>query len=206
MFTICSRHRPSRRSPGRRPEGPGQSSVKPESAGFGPVTGKTRGFLADTTLGGRMGGGVHSPSLMLGTLTGLSSGPIATGVFPNFPGPETPYAIAGMGAVAAAVLGAPNSATLIVFELTGDLHTAIAVMVSVSLFTALMSHLVDRSYLSYAIGTQWHPSRDRPADLSSIGCSGRPAGAADGGYGTGERGGLPLAYGTRYLHQGHGDA
>ncbi len=48
MFTICSRHRPSRRSPGRRPEGPGQGPVKPESAGFGPVTGKTRGFLADT--------------------------------------------------------------------------------------------------------------------------------------------------------------
>ncbi len=44
MFTICSRHRPSRRSPGRRPEGPGQGPVKPESAGSGPVTGKTRGF------------------------------------------------------------------------------------------------------------------------------------------------------------------
>ena len=48
MFIICSRHRPSRRSPGRRPEGPGHGPVKPESAGFGPVTGKTRGFLADT--------------------------------------------------------------------------------------------------------------------------------------------------------------
>ncbi len=48
MFTICYRHRPSRRSPGRRSDGPGQGPVKPESAGFGPVTGKTRGFLADT--------------------------------------------------------------------------------------------------------------------------------------------------------------
>ncbi len=49
MFTICSRHRPSRRSPGRRSDGPGQGPVKPESAGFGPIPGKTRGFLADTS-------------------------------------------------------------------------------------------------------------------------------------------------------------
>ncbi len=48
MFTICSRHRPSRRNPGRRSDGPGQGPVKPESAGFGPIPGKTRGFLADT--------------------------------------------------------------------------------------------------------------------------------------------------------------
>ncbi len=40
--------RPSRRSPGRRSDGPGQGPVKPESAGFGPIPGKTRGFLADT--------------------------------------------------------------------------------------------------------------------------------------------------------------
>ncbi len=50
MFTICSRHRPSRRSPGRRSDGPGHGPVKPESAGFGPIPGKTRGFLADTML------------------------------------------------------------------------------------------------------------------------------------------------------------
>ncbi len=50
MFTICYRHRPSRRSPGQRSEGPGQGPVKPESAGSGPIPGKTRGFLADTTL------------------------------------------------------------------------------------------------------------------------------------------------------------
>ncbi len=48
MFTICSRHRPSRRSPGRRSDGPGHGPVKPESTGFGPIPGKTRGFLADT--------------------------------------------------------------------------------------------------------------------------------------------------------------
>ncbi|WP_172299822.1 chloride channel protein [Pseudoruegeria sp. HB172150] len=98
------------------------------------------------TLGGRMGGGVFSPSLMVGALTGLSFGMIATAVFPDVSGSETLYALAGMGAVAAAVLGAPISTTLIVFELTGDWQTGLAVMVAVSMSTALASQLVARSF------------------------------------------------------------
>jgi CIC family chloride channel protein len=98
------------------------------------------------TMGGRMGGGVFSPSLMIGALTGLAFGWIATGVLPDVSGTHTLYAFAGMGAVAAAVLGAPISTTLIVFELTGDWQIGLAVMVSVSISTALASRLVDRSF------------------------------------------------------------
>jgi CIC family chloride channel protein len=98
------------------------------------------------TLGGRMGGGVFSPSLMIGALVGLAFGLIATGFFPDVSGSTSLYALAGMGAVAAAVLGAPISTTLIVFELTGDWQTGLAVMVAVSLSTALASRLVDRSF------------------------------------------------------------
>ncbi|MFQ6549570.1 chloride channel protein [Aestuariibius sp. 2305UL40-4] len=98
------------------------------------------------TMGGRMGGGVFSPSLMVGALTGLAFGIVATGIFPETSGSVTLYALAGMGAVSAAVLGAPISTTLIVFELTGDWQTGIAVMTSVSLSTALSSKLVDRSF------------------------------------------------------------
>ena len=98
------------------------------------------------TIGGRMGGGVFSPSLMVGALTGLTFGLIATSVFPNVSGAHTLYALAGMGAVAAAVLGAPISTTLIVFEMTGDWQTGLAVMVSVSLSTAIASRIVDRSF------------------------------------------------------------
>ena len=98
------------------------------------------------TMGGRMGGGIFSPSLMIGALLGLAFGMTATGIFPDVSGSETLYALAGMGAVAAAVLGAPISTTLIVFELTGDWQTGLAVMVAVSLSTALTSRLVDRSF------------------------------------------------------------
>ncbi|MCV2869721.1 chloride channel protein [Defluviimonas sp. WL0002] len=98
------------------------------------------------TLGGRMGGGVFSPALVVGSLTGLAFGLVATGILPEVSGAESVYALAGMGAVAAAVLGAPISTTLIVFELTGDWETGMAVMTAVSLSTALASRLVHRSF------------------------------------------------------------
>lgn len=98
------------------------------------------------TIGGRMGGGVFSPSLMIGALIGLAFGQIATSVFPDISGSATLYALAGMGGVAAAVLGAPISTTLIVFELTGDWATGLAVMVTVSISTAIGTRLVHRSF------------------------------------------------------------
>ena len=98
------------------------------------------------TMAGRMGGGIFSPSLMIGALTGLAFGLVATSAFPSASGSETLYALAGMGAVAAAVLGAPISTTLIVFELTGNWQVGLAVMAAVSTSTALTSKLVDKSF------------------------------------------------------------
>ena len=104
------------------------------------------------TMGGRMGGGVFSPALMVGALAGLSFGIIATGIFPNVSGEGSLYALAGMGAVAAAVLGAPISTSLIVFELTGDWQTGLAVLVAVSMSTAVSSKLVERSFFLMQLG------------------------------------------------------
>lgn len=105
-----------------------------------------KAIAAAVTVAGRMGGGVFSPSLMIGAITGLAFGLIATSIFPESSGSATLYALAGMGAVAAAVLGAPISTTLIVFELTGDWQTGLAVMVAVSMSTALSSKMVHRSF------------------------------------------------------------
>ncbi|MDF2232154.1 chloride channel protein [Albimonas sp. CAU 1670] len=98
------------------------------------------------TLAGRMGGGVFSPSLMLGALTGLAFGYIAVGIFPSVSGSEILYAMAGMGAVAASFLGAPLSTGLIIFELTGDWQTGVAVMASVSMATVVSARMVDKSF------------------------------------------------------------
>jgi len=98
------------------------------------------------TMAGRMGGGIFSPSLMMGALTGLGFGIVATAILPGVSGDTTLYALAGMGAVAAAVLGAPISTVLIVFELTGNWQAGLAVMVAVSVSTALASRIVNRSF------------------------------------------------------------
>ena len=105
-----------------------------------------KGVAVAVTYAGRMGGGVFSPALMMGALTGLAFGQVATAVFPDMSGASGLYALAGMGAVAAAVLGAPISTTLIVFELTGDYQTAIAVMVSVSLASVTAHRFVWKSF------------------------------------------------------------
>jgi CIC family chloride channel protein len=57
------------------------------------------------TLAGRMGGGIFSPALMIGALTGLAFGQIATAVFPDVSGSETHYALAGMGELPAGDVG-----------------------------------------------------------------------------------------------------
>ena len=51
------------------------------------------------TFAGRMGGGVFSPALMLGALTGCAFGELAIEIFPSISGSQGLYALAGMGAV-----------------------------------------------------------------------------------------------------------
>jgi len=136
------------------------------------------------TVGGRMGGGVFSPALMLGALTGLAFGQLATSIFPNASGAETVYALAGMAAVASAVLGAPISTTLIVFELTGDWQIGIAVLVAVSLATILSSRLVDRSFFLTQLERRGVHLAEGPSgyllSTISVGRLMRPAGSESG--------------------------
>jgi len=98
------------------------------------------------TLGGRMGGGIFSPSLMLGALTGLAFALVAGSFAPAMQGDETLYVLAGMGALAGATLGAPISSSLIIIELTGDWQAGFAVLITVSLSSLMTSHLIERSF------------------------------------------------------------
>ena len=133
------------------------------------------------TFSGRMGGGVFSPSIMVGALTGAAFGNVATGIFPFVSGVETIYALAGAGAVAAAVLGAPISSTLIIFELTGDFQAAIAVMVSVSLASVVADRMVARSFFLTQLERRGLHLSDGPqgylASTMTVGHLMRPRGA-----------------------------
>ncbi len=89
------------------------------------------------SLASRFGGGVFSPSLYIGAMTGGAFGLIAAQAFPEVASSNGLYAILGMGAVSAAVIGAPISTTMIVFELTGGYDVTIALLLAVSIASGL---------------------------------------------------------------------
>ncbi len=105
------------------------------------------------TLASRFGGGIFSPSLYLGAMAGGAFGLIAASVFPEMASSEGLYSILGMGAVAAAVLGAPVSTTMIVFELTGGYTLSIALLLTVSIATGITQAFHGRSYFQWQLAT-----------------------------------------------------
>ncbi len=99
----------------------------------------------------RLAGGIFSPSLYLGAMTGAAFGLIATNTFPQVGASQGLYAILGMGAVAGAVLGAPLSTILIIFELTGGYTMTIALMLTVSISVGLSHAYLGRSYFFWQL-------------------------------------------------------
>ena len=86
-------------------------------------------------------GGVFSPALLIGILFGALAGNGAELLLGDLRSDIAIYAICGMVAVTSAVIGAPLTAILIVFELTRNYDLATAAMVSV-VFSNLISYRV----------------------------------------------------------------
>ena len=103
------------------------------------------------SLGCRFGGGVFSPSLFIGAMTGGAFGLIAAAAFPDHASGHGVYAVIGMGAVASAVLGAPISTILIVFELTGDYSVTVAVMIACAVASLITGWLHKPSFFHHQL-------------------------------------------------------
>ena len=114
------------------------------------------------TLASRFGGGVFSPAIYLGAMTGVAFGLIASSVFPELASSEGLYAILGMGALAAAVLGAPFSTTMIVFELTGGYALSIALLLAVSISTGINQAIHGHSFFEWQLEMRGLFIRDGP--------------------------------------------
>jgi len=105
-------------------------------------------------------GGMFSPALFLGAMLGGAFGILATNVFPDLSSGYAAYTLVGMGAVAAAVLGAPISTTLIIFELTGDYALTAGVMVASVLASVVMDQFNGGSFFQWqlkcrGLSTRW---------------------------------------------------
>ncbi|MGY8996065.1 MAG: chloride channel protein, partial [Alphaproteobacteria bacterium] len=123
------------------------------SLGFSLMVALVLGKIVATsiTLGSGFGGGVFSPSLFVGAMLGGAFGMVAVSLGPESASPHTAYAIVGMAAVAGAVLGAPISTILIVFELTANFDLTIAVMIGAALASLVTNHVFGRSFFRWSL-------------------------------------------------------
>jgi len=103
------------------------------------------------TLGSGFAGGVFSPSLFVGAMVGGAFGVLAAAAVPEGASEVSTYAIVGMASVAGAVLGAPISTILIVFELTANFNLTIAVMVGTALAALIANQVIGRSYFRWSL-------------------------------------------------------
>ena len=90
-------------------------------------------------------GGVFSPALLIGILFGALAGTGAEPLLGELRSDIAIYAICGMVAVTSAVIGAPLTAILIVFELTRNYDLATAAMVSVVFSNLICYRIFGRS-------------------------------------------------------------
>ncbi|MBF0449106.1 MAG: chloride channel protein, partial [Magnetococcales bacterium] len=108
-------------------------------------------LATSVTLGSGFSGGVFTPSLFLGAMVGGSYGVFAHDLFPAISAGPGAYTLVGMGAMAAAVLGAPIASILILFELTGDYRIMLALMVASIVATVLINQVYRDSVYTSAL-------------------------------------------------------
>ena len=82
------------------------------------------------TLGSGGLGGVFAPSLFIGAMLGSAYATLVHAINPNFTASPETYALVGMGAVAGAVMQAPLTNILMLFELTNDYTIILPIMIT----------------------------------------------------------------------------
>ncbi len=80
------------------------------------------------TLGSGGMGGVFAPSLFIGAMLGTAFGSSVHFIFPTLSASAETYSVVGMGAVAGAVMQAPLTNILMLFELTNDYTLILPIM------------------------------------------------------------------------------
>lgn len=98
-------------------------------------------------------GGVFSPSVFLGAMLG-GVFILALPAMPFIQGNQSLYSIAGMAAVSSAMLGAPISTILIVFEITRDYGVTAAVMTSAAFASTVMQVSKHSSFFRWQLSTR----------------------------------------------------
>jgi len=103
------------------------------------------------TLGSGGVGGTFAPSLFIGSMVGATFGAMIHGVLPHWTASSETYALVGMGALASAVLQAPLTSILILFEMTQDYTLVLPSMVCCIVATYTVQQFTKNSIYDQAL-------------------------------------------------------
>jgi CIC family chloride channel protein len=95
------------------------------------------------TIGSGHSGGIFTPSLFMGAMTGGFFGYHLHSLFPAYTASSGAYALVAMGAMVAATTHAPITAIIIVFELTGS-YSIILPLMSACIISTIVSSSLSR--------------------------------------------------------------
>lgn len=90
-------------------------------------------------------GGLFLPTLLMGAMVGSFIGSMAQDLFPNITSNAGAYALVGMGAYFAAVIRAPFTSIIMVFELTRDYNIMLPLMIANIISYSISSKLTSGS-------------------------------------------------------------
>lgn len=118
-------------------------------------------LLVGIAIGSGCAGGVFAPAVFLGALLGAGCWLVVQGLgidaasfLPGIESQQGLYALVGTAAVASAMLGAPISTVLIVFEMTGDYDITVAVMVAAAVSSTVMQSGPWGSFFRWQLATR----------------------------------------------------
>ncbi len=100
------------------------------------------------TLGSGFSGGIFAPALFLGGMLGGAFGAVMHLLFPASTGAVGAFAMVGMSAMVGAATGGPLTAILILFEMTGEYHVILPLMLA-----SIGAALVYRNIMDHSIFT-----------------------------------------------------
>lgn len=103
------------------------------------------------TLGSGGSGGHLVPSMFMGAAAGGFFGGIFHMIIPSVAGSPEAYALVGMGAMLAAVIRAPVTSILILFEVTQSYHIVLPVMISSIIANLISTRIEKDSIFTYPL-------------------------------------------------------
>lgn len=95
-------------------------------------------FASAVSLGSGFRGGLFSSSLFLGALFGAVFVQAAALIFPTMAAERSAFMLAGMGSVAAAIIGAPLTMVFLTLEATGNFTVTIGVLLAVIIASTIV--------------------------------------------------------------------